>query len=117
MSKRAFYLRPYELKLSLHSLNSKGVGFFKPVLKRVTKKLDLKTYIKEEILKKKELKNYSVGDRKVDGCVLIHRDDGRLLITDKNGIYDNFIRKMYNKTSKEFANFRGKYHFGDFDYG
>lgn len=89
------------MKLSLHSLNEKGMEFFKPMLMEVTKKLDLKIFIKEEILKKKGLKNYKMSSDNADGCVLIHRDDGRLLITDKNGIYDNFIRKMYNKTSKE----------------
>ena len=102
ISKRAFVIRPYELKLSLHSLKAKGIDFFMPLLKKVAEELDIKIMIKEELLKKADLKAYKHEADKVDGCMLIHRDDGRLLITDKNGIYDKFIRTMYNKTSKGF---------------
>jgi hypothetical protein len=77
--------------------------FFKPLLKHLVEELDLKIMVTEEILKKKETKNYKVKNHDIDGCVLIHKDDGRLLLTDKNGLYDNFIRKMYNKTSKQIC--------------
>jgi hypothetical protein len=66
----------------------------------VREELNIKLLSTEEILLKKKLKTYKPMLREMDGCILVHRSSGRLLLTDKNGIYDTFIRKMYNRTSK-----------------
>lgn len=93
-------LKPYKLKLGVHSINSNGFEFCKPILHRVAEELNIEIEVQEEKLQKKNLKNYKPNSNlKVDGCILVHRDDGRLLMTDRNGIYDSFIREMYKKTS------------------
>jgi hypothetical protein len=84
----------------MHSLKQKTLDFCKPVLRRVQEELNIELLTTEEILLKKNLKKYSPPLRNMDGCILVHRSSGRLLITDKNGIYDQFIRKMYNRTGK-----------------
>jgi hypothetical protein len=32
-----------------------------------------------------------------DGCILIHKNSGRLLLTDENGLYDHFIKYIFEK--------------------
>ena len=97
-------MKPYKLRMSVHSTNSSGLEFSKPILHRVAEELSIEIIVQEEKLQKKKLKNYKylakAGQIKPDGCILVHRDDGRLLMTDRNGIYDSFIREMYKQTSK-----------------
>ena len=96
-------LRPYKLKISVNSITSSGLEFCKPILHRVGEELSIEIEVHEEKLQKKKLKAYkSEFDdtrNRIDGCILVHKDDGRLLMTDRNGIYDSFIREMYNVTS------------------
>lgn len=59
-------------------------------------------------MKRKEFKEYSQEINKKseeyqgDGTILIHKNDGRLLITDKNGIYDSFIRSKIIQHGSNF---------------
>ena len=57
----------------------------------------------EEILLKKNLRNYKLdskaNDSSVNISILVHKVDGRLLLTGKSGIYEDYIRekfKFYN---------------------
>ena len=63
----------------------------------------------KELLKKKQFQEYAPENESLlesimfpqkkqsnsDACILIHKGDGRLLLTGKNGIYDNFIRQKF----------------------
>lgn len=71
------------------------------MLERVTEDLGIKVNLHEEILRKKDLRNYQVYKGETDGCILIYKNNGRLLLTDKNGIFDDFIRKMCQKNCKK----------------
>jgi hypothetical protein len=79
-------------------LDQKSLDFCSPALERVEEELGLKLEKHCEILLKKNLPNYQPMSKEMDGCLLIHRSNGRLLLTDKNGIYDTFIKRMYNRT-------------------
>lgn len=93
--------RLYRLTLSIHSLDKKGLDIVEPVIKQAAEDLGIEIILKEEIFKKKELRNYKQPDSKIDGSILIYRNNGRLLVTDRNGIFDDFIRKMCQKTCKD----------------
>jgi hypothetical protein len=96
--------KEYKLKITLHSLSQKDLDFSKPILDRVEAELGLKLDRIEEILLKKNLQDYHPKSLEMDGCILVHRSNGRLLLTDKNGIYDQFIKRMYHRTSKILKN-------------
>lgn len=100
MPELSFKIKPYKLKLKLHSLKEKDLKLFEPLLTKAAEELDLDLETEQEILKKKNLKNYKPPDDKWDASVLVHRNSGRLLITDRNGIFDTLIHKLFAKTSK-----------------
>lgn len=100
LSRTQFKIKPYELKLSLHSLNEKHIEMVLPLINQAADELNLKLKIVRDVFKRSSLKNYAPNEENSDASILIHMNSGRLLLTDKNGIYEEMIKKLFIKTSR-----------------
>ena len=96
-----YKIRDYNLNIKFFSLSQVCIDYIKPYFEECAEELKLKINISKEILFKSKLKKYSARKEKADCGILIHREDGRLLLTDKNGIYDKFIKEILQKMSKK----------------
>lgn len=56
----------------------------------------MKLSLTSEILKKSELQNFKTSDR-IDGAVLVLKNEGRLMLTDTNGVFHKFIVETLEK--------------------
>ena len=88
----------------------KNMSFIRPFIRMAADDLKLKVNVFEEQLKKRDLRKYKIpkpsttygnyfGKQKkvLDATILVHQDDGRLLLTDRNGIYDKFIKERFKE--------------------
>lgn len=82
------------MTVSLISLNSSLLDKFSEEVEVVCNKLSLPCKIMKHVVKKRELDSLEINDNS-DLTVILHKNEGRLLLTDKNGIYDTFLRKQF----------------------
>lgn len=92
-------VKNYKLILSVVAVASRLIDKFAEDIEIACSKLDLPYEIQKHIVKRSELQTYEVKDQS-DLTVVLHRNEGRLLLTDKNGMYDAIIRKEFQAKSK-----------------
>lgn len=83
----------------MYSLSDKLLNEFIPEVESACKRLKLPFTTAKVILKKAELANFGSGPDNIDAAILVHRNEGRLLLTDENGLYNNLIRKEFPRLS------------------
>lgn len=96
LSRTKYLLRQYSLVLSLLSTNEKLLGSFTKEVQLASEKLSLPVQINCHQLKRAELSEYSCDDSS-DASVILHKNEGRLLLTDKNGLYHELIKTEIRK--------------------
>ena len=89
--------KPYKVVIKVFSLDSECIDFVKMSVENVRKKIKIDVEIEQEILLKSKLTNIDPNFEDCDGCILIHKNSGRLLLTDENGLYDHLIKLAYDK--------------------
>jgi hypothetical protein len=92
-------IKNYKLTLSVVAVTSRLIDKFSEDIQIACCKLDLPYEIQRHLVKRSELNTYEIKDQS-DLTVVLHRNEGRLLLTDKNGIYDAIIRKEFQAKSK-----------------
>lgn len=94
------------MKINIASLKQSHIEKVKPFLLGSLEDLGVKYEFTSEILLKKNLRNYKL-DKKSNSeehniSILIHKVDGRLLITGKSGIYEDYIKSKFQFYSGNF---------------
>ena len=97
LSKKKYEVKPYSLSLCLYSLSDKLINEFLPEVEVACKRLELPFKLTRNILKKAELQAFKEGPPGIDTAVIIHKNEGRLLLTDENGLYSSLIRKEFSR--------------------
>ncbi len=108
IAKNRFEFKPYALNLCIYSLSDKLINEFLPEVDAACKRLGLPFNTTRQSLKKAELANFSKGPDNIDAAILVHRNEGRLLLTDENGLYHNLIQKEFSRLSNKCLMTRGK---------
>ena len=88
-------LNSYEIGVNIASLKQDHINKVKPFLIGSLEDLGVSYTFTEEILLKKNLRNYKMKSGQKEGqnmTILVHKVDGRLLLTGKSGIYEDYIR-------------------------
>ena len=99
MAKNRYEAKQYNLNLVIYSLSDKLMNEFTPEVDAACKRLGLPFKSTRQLLKKSELVNFTTGPENIDAAILVHRNEGRLLLTDENGLYHNLIRKEFSRLS------------------
>ena len=89
------------MTVSLISLNNSLLDKFSEEVEVACNKLSLPHKILTHVVKKRDLDDLEVKDSS-DVTFILHKNEGRLLLTDKNGIYDSLLRKQYAEKSKSW---------------
>ena len=81
--------------VNISSLNKSHIKSVLPYLAEILASSELPYVITEEILLKRNLRNYSINSA-IDSenhtmQILVHKIDGRLLLTGPSGIYQEFL--------------------------
>ena len=97
LSKKKYEVKPYSLNLCLYSLSDKLINEFLPEVEVACKRLELPFKLTRNTLKKAELQAFKEGPPGIDTAVIIHKNEGRLLLTDENGLYSSLIRKEFSR--------------------
>ena len=95
--KEMYKCRPYEIDIKVFSLDPECIDFMESSIENARKKIKIGVKIKKEIQLKSKLKTIQPDFDDCDGCILIHKNSGRLLLTDENGIYDHLIKLAYDR--------------------
>ena len=96
LSRAKYVFKQYSLVLSLLSTNEKLLGSFSEEVQLACEKLSLPVQINSHQLKRAELSEFSCEDSS-DASVILHKNEGRLLLTDKNGLYHDLIKTEIRK--------------------
>lgn len=89
-----FKIKPYKLSVSLFSTSDKLLGKFSEEIDIACAKLCLPCTVAKTKVKKSQLKSAAFKDES-DVSVIVHKNEGRLLLTDENGLYDALIRQQF----------------------
>ena len=95
--KEKYKSKPYKVNIKVFSLDSECIDFMISSIDIVRKGIKLEVETKKETLLKSKLKNIDPDFSECDGCILIHKNSGRLLLTDENGLYDHQIKLAFEK--------------------
>lgn len=88
-----FKIKPYKLAVALYSISDRLISKFAEEVDIACAKLNLPCTVSRIPIKKSQLKTASYEDES-DVAVIIHKNEGRLLLTDENGLYDSIIRQL-----------------------
>ena len=87
------------MNINISSLKKSNMEKIKPFLIGSLEDLGVKYAIWEEILLKKKLRNYKLDSKsntlEHNISILVHKIDGRLLLTGKSGIYEDYIQTKF----------------------
>ena len=97
LSKKKYEVKAYSLNLCLYSLSEKLANEFLPEVEVACKRLELPFKLTKKTVKKAELQAFKEGPPGIDAAVIIHKNEGRLLLTDENGLYNSLIRNEFNR--------------------
>ncbi|KAL4453382.1 hypothetical protein ABPG74_017589 [Tetrahymena malaccensis] len=70
---------------------------FEKLLNRINQQLNLQITIHHFHLQKSQLQNFKLQFN-YDICIIIHKEEGRLLLFDENGIYNHVYRECFKNT-------------------
>lgn len=80
------------------SLSDKLINGYLPFIEKACKGINLKYSLNKQILKKRTLSDYKSMDES-DCSLILHKNEGRLLLTDKNRLYDFLIKRELRRKS------------------
>jgi len=102
--KNEFYLyasilepRKCHVNIGLYSLKEEEMIMFGALVEQISDNLKLSVHYTKTLLKKATLRTTKIKEN-VDACILLHKNEGRLLLTDKNGLYSEFLIEAHNKS-------------------
>ena len=81
--------------VAVHSLKQNELSKLLDFFSQLPLEFELKTQI--QVLYKSQLRGFVFG-KDCDLCVLHHKAEGRLFLTDRNGFYNDFLASAYKKT-------------------
>lgn len=87
-------MKLYRLAVSLIAISDKLIDKFADEVDIACSKLELPYSIAKHTVKKCDIQTFELKDDS-DVTVILHRNEGRLLLTDKNGFYDSLIRQQF----------------------
>ena len=92
LSTTKYEKKQYRLKLSLLSTNEKLMTSFLDEINMASKMLSLPIEVVQHKIRKADLEDYVCSDSS-DALIILHKNEGRLLLTDSNGLYHSLIKK------------------------
>jgi hypothetical protein len=79
-------------QISIMSLKNSDIQVFKQLLQEICQDVHLE--IKEKLLVKSQLRGITTVEQ-TDLLILLHRAEGRLLLTDRNGFYNDLLSSAF----------------------
>ena len=102
LSNKKFIKREYKIEISLVTVYSSLVPVITEEIEAACERLNLPFKCTNRVLKKSELAGFQ-PNKSSDLTIILYRNEGRLLLTGENGLYDRIIRGELSQKSNHLS--------------